>query len=191
MSGTLWLIVEGKVDGEIVKAILKHRYPQVSIRILKPTGAQPSVSRLAKQIDQLIRQALAEPKRGDCIAVLHDADLQTRPHKNERQDYQHIETVCKKYARQVKHVIAYDEIESWLLADTTFCTWLGTKPQNWDEKSKPSETLINLLDKAGKPKWREDNWIKILENLDGTGDKFSSSLQSALKHLENAPCTRR
>ncbi|MCX6049786.1 MAG: hypothetical protein NT075_32195 [Chloroflexi bacterium] len=94
MAGTIWLIVEGQNDGDIAKAILKCKYPQVRISPLYPTGQNPNLSRLAVQIEKLIQQALGNRKPGDCIAVLHDADQLTRPF--DRADYQRIRQVCIK-----------------------------------------------------------------------------------------------
>lgn len=188
MSGTLWLIVEGVMDGAIVREIVKRRYPQVRVSVSEPVGGQPGVSRLAQQIETLIQQALKRKRKGDCIAVLHDEDMLVRPH--DRGDYQRIETVCTKYAADVVRVPAKDAIESWLLADEGFCKWLNVKPRNHDNKRKPKDTLISLLDKAGKAKYREENAAVLFRHLDGTGDKLSKSLDDALKHLIDAPCTR-
>jgi hypothetical protein len=188
VSGTIWLIAEAYSDAEIVKAILKRRYPQVRVKATWPTGSKPNVSRLASQIEELISQAIKDKKSGDCIAVLHDADLQTRP--DGRQDYDKIKQICKKYKNEVMLVIAHDEIESWLLADEGFCSWLETAPGNWDNRAKPSEMLNNLLDKAKKPRFREPNLNRILIHIDGTGDEFSPSMKQALQHLEGAVCVR-
>jgi hypothetical protein len=172
-----------------VAAILKRRYPRVRVQSLRPTGKKPNLSRLAQQIERLIQQALVNREASDCIAVLHDLDQFTRPNLKDRADYDHIKAVCSRYRKDVVLVVAWDEIEAWLLADPGLCAWLGIKPSNWDEARKPSEDIANFLDKAGKPKYREGNLSRILAQLDGTGDQFSPSLKAALAHLDDAPCT--
>lgn len=189
MSGTIWLICESKKDFHIVEAILKKRYPQVTVEPLFPRGGKSNLSRLTHQLERLIKDALEHHETGDCIVVLHDLDIQTRPH--DRADYQRIEQICTNHRRYVTRIEAMDEIEAWLLADTGFCEWLtNTRPQNWDERKKPSVTLDTLLNEAKKPKFTIENMPKILLALDGTGDKHSPSLRKALEHLKDAPCTR-
>jgi hypothetical protein len=145
MASTIWLIPEGQNEPEIVAAILRKKYPQVRVRPLYPPGKKDthSLSRLAKHIELLIEQALENRQRGDCIAVLHDADLLSRP--GGRADYDHIRQVCRRYADEVRLVLAKDEIESWLLADAGFCKWLGTAPKNCDSEIRPSKRLEYLL----------------------------------------------
>jgi hypothetical protein len=186
MAGTIWLIVEGQNDGDIVKAILKCQYPQARVSPLYPTSQAPNLSRLAAQIKKLIQQAIANRKPGDCIAVLHDADQLTRP--TDRSDYERIEQVCKQYSQDVRLILAKDEIESWLLGDTGFCQWLQIKAQNCDELKQPSLQLASLLDRAEKPKYRLNNLSKLLRYLNG--NSYSPSLQAALRYLENAPCIK-
>jgi hypothetical protein len=183
---TLWLIHEGQNDVEVAKAILKHHAPHIKVVPILPTGNNPNLARLSRQIKILIEGAIQKRQKGDCIVVLHDADKLTRPHN--RQDYEHIQQVCISHRRDVYLVIAHDEIEAWLLADEGFCRWLGTKPRNWDEQAKPSVTLINLLDKAGKSRYALENLPKLLIYVDGTGAKYSPSLKEALDHLKTAPC---
>jgi len=186
MASTIWLIIEGQNDGDIVRAILKCKYPQVRVSPLFPTGQAPNLSRLAAQIDKLIQQALVNRKPGDCIAVLHDADHLSRP--TGRDDYKRIKNVCEQHRQDVHLVLAKDEIESWLLADTGFCQWLKIEAKNWDEIKQPSLRLASLLDKTGKPRYRLNNLSKLLSYLDG--NSHSPSLQVALGYLENAPCIK-
>jgi hypothetical protein len=149
MAGTIWLIIEGQNDAEIVEAIVKHHYPHVHVEPLFPFGKNPNLSRLAAQIERLIKQALDNRQSGDCIAVLHDADLLSQPH--DRAAYDHIQKACKRYRKDIRLVLAKDEIEAWLLADAGLCKWLQIKAQNCDEMKQPSLHLAALLDKAGKP----------------------------------------
>lgn len=183
MSGTIHLIVEDKTDGDVVRAILKAKQINVKIRHLNPTK-QGGISQLAKEIEQLIENAIALKKKRDCIVVLHDADLQTQDNRN---DYEKIKSICnnKKY---VVHIQAVDEIESWMLADEGLCKWLEIKPKNWDKQRKPSDNLKSLVNKKTKRGYSGANRAKVLEKLDGTGDKYSPSMRAAINHLENAPC---
>lgn len=189
MSGTIHLIVEGQNDADIVKAILRKKYPNVRVSPLYPPG-NPSLAQLAKHIEKLIRQAISNRKRGDCIAVLHDKDLLS---DTERNHHSYIEKICQQYSKDVKHIQAADEIESWLLADSGLCLWLSQsnrfKPDNWDNKRKPSEELASRLKRSGV-EYRIQNLSKILRYIEGDGDQHSPSLQKALTHLHNAPCTK-
>lgn len=185
---TIWLIVEGKKDGDIVRSILKKRYPHIRVRVLEPTGHSPSVSRLAAQVETLLRVAIQRRDQGDCIAILHDADTISRPHN--RQDYERIAEAHRRHVGQVKLVIAKDEIESWLLADEGLAGWLLKRAGNYDEREKPSEILNGWLDSAGKPKFRLENLLEILSHMNGTGDRHSPSLRDALALLDGAPCAR-
>src|SRR5688572_28717415 len=136
MISTLWLIVEGQMDFAVAKAIVHKHYPQLRMKELIPTGKPPNLSRLSAQLNDLIRQALDYYREGDCIAVLHDTDLLTRPHH--RKDYENIRDVCRQYKDKVYLVKAVDELESWLLADRGLCQWLGIKPRNCDTLAQPS-----------------------------------------------------
>lgn len=185
MSRTIYIIVEGRTDGEIVKSLLRRRYPKLRVVPIKPTGSKPNLSRLAEQIEELIKSALAERDNRDCVAVLHDADIHVQP---DRSAYEHIQKICEQHTPHVKLVIAYDEIEAWLLADSGLCGWLGQTPRNYDSERQPSLILRSWLDKAGKPKYREENLPRILKNMEGDGDKFSPSMREALGHLQDAPC---
>lgn len=187
MSGTLYIIVEGRTDGEIVASLLARRYPKLRVVPIKPIGSKPNLSRLVEQIEELIKTALAKRGKRDCVAVLHDADTQVQP---DRAAYERIQKICEQHALYVKLVVAYDEIEAWLLADSGLCKWLGQTPRNYDGERQPSLILRSWLDKAGKPKYREENLPRILNNLEADGYKFSPSMQAALKHLEDAPCIR-
>jgi hypothetical protein len=186
MSGTIWLIVEGQNESAIVRAILRHHYPEVHIERLSPPGGNPNLSRLAAKIESLINIALGNRKPGDCIAVIHDADLQTNPH--DRANYERIRQVCEQYKRDVRLVIAKDEIEAWLLADAGLGGWLKIKVQNCDEMQKPSDVLKSHLDKAGKPTYRLENLSKLLRYVNGVTS--SPTLQRELDYLVNAPCTK-
>jgi hypothetical protein len=187
VSGTIWLIVEGRTDGEIVRSLLRRRYPKLRVVPIKPTGSKPNLSRLAEQIEELIKSALAERDSRDCVAVLHDADIQVQP---DRASYERIQKICEQHAPHVKLVIAHDEIEAWLLADSGLCEWLSQTPRNCDGERQPSLILRSWLDKAGKPRYREENLPRILNNTQGDGDKFSPSMREAIEHLKNAPCIR-
>lgn len=186
MSGRLWLIVEGQYDGDIVRAILsKHPdYHELAkrVEVIKPTGGTPNLSRLAAQLEKLIRSI--QKQKNDCIAVLHDQDANAEPHR--RQHYDKIQQVCRRHP-QVVEVIAKDELEAWLLADGGLCDWLGIKVQNWEGKTKPSEKLASLINEKFRLAYPGD-LSKILPHLDGTGFITSKSLRAALEHLEAAPC---
>ena len=188
MSGTIYLIMESEKDVDVVRAILKARNITVRVEPLYPTGRKEiGVSRLAKELERLIAEAIAERQPGNCIAVLHDADeFEQVPHRG---DYQRIQSICQKHRREVVPIIADDELESWLLADEGICRWLGIKAENQDSRQKPKEYLNSLVkDKTGK-RYQGANRSKVLDHIDG--NTHSPSLQQALKHLDNAPCVER
>lgn len=186
MSGTIWLIVEGQNDTEIVKAIIRHHYPHVRVKALFPLERNRNLSKLAVQIERLIKQALDNRESGDCIAVIHDADLQSNPHN--RADYERIQQVCERYKKDVRLVIAKDEIEAWLLADAGLFTWLKIPVRNCDEMRQPSLALAGHLDKAGKPTYRLENLSKIFRYLNGVTS--CPTLRRELEYLAGTPCVR-
>ena len=182
---TIHLMVEDENDGIAVRKILKKKGFKVNIKIYKPAGGSGGISRLAKQLERLIASAKAERKQNDCIAVMHDQDDQNQ--QNYRDDYHLIKKICAK--ERVKLVIARDELEAWFLADTSLCQWLEITPRNWDEQKKPSDELRSLLAKK-KMKYQGRSREEVFNHLDGSGDKFSNSMQEALTHLKDAPCIR-
>jgi hypothetical protein len=182
MSPSIWLIAEDLTDAEIVD----RRGLSIRVRLLTPEGNARGIFVLAAQLEKLIRRAIQGKKTGDCIAVLHDADIYTQP---DRTAYERIRATCQRYQDTVALIVVYDEIESWLLADEGLCRWLGVRPQNCDSQAKPSDRLRTLLQRK-RMKWQGRDRQKVLEQIDGTGDRLSPSMQTALSHLEDAPCTR-
>ncbi len=188
MSGGIHLIVEDQTDAEVVRAMLKARKIRVQVHPLIPTGASGGVSRLARQLEQLIQTALRKRQTGDCIAVLNDADEMS---ETNRSSHNQIKATCRKYPRDVVLIVASDEIEAWLLADEGLCRWLSENPRNAStNERKPSERLERAVkNKTGK-KYSGRTRAQVLEKLDGTGERYNRSLQKALTHLHNAPCVR-
>lgn len=188
MGGTIWLIVEDDTDAEVVKAILHAKGVTVNVNHRTPSSKTPGISQLAKEIDKLIRSVISIKHSNDCIAVLHDADEQVEP---ERQLYEKIRIACEQCKKHVVHVIAKDEIEAWLLADEGLCRWLDIKAKNCDEQRKPSGELKRLVQQKRRPlKYQGPDRAKVLEHLDGSGDKYSPSMREALEHLQDAPCVK-
>ncbi|MCB9451402.1 MAG: hypothetical protein H6672_08170 [Anaerolineaceae bacterium] len=186
MSGIIWLITEDESDFKVVQALLAAYGYRVTVKWKRLTGGSGGISRLVDQVDRLIQTALVEKGKNDCIAVLHDADI----HKeSERSKYEAIKKICTK--RKVKHIVAYDELESWLLADAGVSRWLGIKHENWDSRRKPKDDLNRLMkDKIGH-KYQGAYKKCVLDELKkDTANNKSPSLKKALQHLDNAPCTR-
>jgi len=186
MSGTIWLITEDESDKVIVEALVRKKGFDIQVARLKLTGGSGGVDRLAHQLERLIRDAKDMKKPNDCIVVLHDADIHMQ--QSNRQTYEQIRRICKD--NKVTLILARDEIEAWLLADSGICKWLGIRPRNHDEETKPKDKLNSLLDQKHNMKYRERNQEKILAHLNGDGDTHSPSMQEALQHLEDAPCTK-
>jgi hypothetical protein len=177
---TIWLIVEAHTDYEVMRAIFKAKGITTPLRYKMP-NKQGGISRLAKELETIIEAILPTIAKGDCIAVLHDADEFSQP---DRTHYEHIAQICEQYKKYVTRVIARDEIESWLLADGKLWAWLGGKgkPKNWDETKQPSNELESLLGKRNM-KWQGKYRQQVLDHLDGTGDQHSPSMQAAAQHL--------
>ena len=185
MSKTIWLIAEDKSDRQILEAILQAKDISITVRIREPDGKTGGVSRLAYQLESLIKTVHEQKSEDDCIVVLHDTDHKTRTH--DRKDYEQIEEICARYA-DVVHIVARDEIESWLLADAGLCKWLNINHRNWDEQRKPSVELDRALKRAGKNRYQSRYLAEILKQIDGTGDQYSPSMQLAFQVLKDAGC---
>lgn len=186
LTSTIYLIVEDKTDGEVVKTIIRKRSIPVRIEVRFPSGGSGGISRLAAQLERLIETAKAEKTKHDCVTVLHDLDIHQQ--QINRQSYEHIEKTCRD--KGVKLVIAHDEIESWLLADSAMCGWLKIEPRSWDNERKPKRALIRLLKKEKGINYESPARKKVFDHLDGTGDRFSQSMQDAVKKLYDAPCMK-
>lgn len=183
MSGTIWLITEDESDAQAVQALLNAHGFQIRIHALTLTGGKGGISRLTAQLERLIKTAMAQKGKNDCIAVLHDADLYKEP---DRSKYDAIESICRQYT--VKHIVAHDELEAWLLADVGVSQWLGIPHKNWDTQKEPSAELNWLLKRAKGMKYRGRSRQAVLRHL--MGENHSPSLKNALHHLDNAPCVR-
>lgn len=183
MSGTIWLIAEDENDIKVVKAILSKRQIHVRVEWVQLTGGSGGIGRLRNQLEKLIKTAFELKSPQDCIAVLHDADIHKQPN---REVYNQIAQLCKKH--KVKHVVANDELESWLLSDSGIANWLKIKHENWDTRKSPSDELHSRMQKEYKLKYQGRGRNEVLEHLEG--NILSPSFQAALAHLENAPCAK-
>lgn len=183
MSSSIWLITEDENDVKIIRAILRKLTINVQVMWLEIEGGSGGISRLRNQLPNLIKPAKQRKAPRDCIAVLHDLDSHKQP---ERRIYDEIQEICK--VQQVKYITASDEIESWLLSDAGIAAWLEIKPENWDERKSPSESLNALLNRVHKINYRGRYREQVLTHLDG--NILSPSFNKALKHLENAPCVK-
>ncbi len=182
----MWLIVEDENDGTVIEALLQAKKFGIQVRVLKPTGRSGGISRLEKELKRLIQTALESRRSGDCVAVLHDADLRTQ---QDRAIYDRIRAQCAKHKQDVALIVAQDELESWLLADSGICKWLGIKPKNWDEQAWPSHTITEYLRKKDKGlRYEGRGRAELLKHVTGTGDKFSPSMAKAVKFLNKTSC---
>jgi hypothetical protein len=187
VSRTIYLIVEDETDAEVVRAILAKKNSSLRISHLKPAGNSGGLSRLAEDLEKLIKTAIQKRKKGDCIAVLHDADLQTQQN---RKAYDEIKKICQKYQQYVRLILAVDEIESWLLADEGLCAYLGEKPRNCDMETRPSDRLKTSVHRKTQKHYQGKTRSQVLSNVDGTGDKHSPSMQKAIAALIEADCLK-
>jgi hypothetical protein len=183
MSGTIWLITEDENDYKELEAIRAKKQINVKIKWRELSGGSGGVSRLRDQLESLIKTAIKEKSKQDCIAVLHDRDIHKQP---ARQIYDEIKRICEKY--KVKQIPADDELESWLLSDAGLAKWLGIKHNKRDGEKEPSAKLRNLLHTKYNLKYQGRYRDEVLKHLDG--NIISPSFREALKHLENAPCVK-
>jgi hypothetical protein len=187
MSLTIHLITESKKDEsdvQVVRALIKKRGLDIKIQPVEVSGGSGGISRLAEQLETLIKIALLKRKPGDCVAVLHDTDEQTQ---SARTAYNRIKAICKKYQADVTRVVARQAVESWLLADAGLCQWLETKPKPHDKTPKPKDVLNSLLQRK-RMKWQGPDRGKVLDHVDGSGDQCSPSMKRAVAHLEESSC---
>lgn len=181
MGGKIYLITEDETDAKVIQQIIYKRGFDTKVVSL---GRTRGISRLLAQLPLLIATAKSAKTDQDCIAVLNDLDSQ----QPDRKIYNEIARICRE--QRVAHIVAHDELEAWLLADSGVCQWLNIKPKNWDEQPKSKEALQNLTEKKQKRRFQERDRDQILAQLTGNGDKHSPSMSKAVKHLDNAPCTR-
>lgn len=185
MSGKIYLIVEDETDADAVRALLKRKGFSVSVVPIRIPGKTGGVSRVSSQIDKLITDAKKLLSANDCLVVLCDADVHTDPQQSHQK---RIADACKKH--NVKYIPAHDSVESWFLADSGVCDWLGKKPKNWDEQAKPKEELDRWLKDKQKSRYESGGRQQVIQHLKGDGDTHSPSLREALKNLDGAPCVR-
>ena len=183
MSGTIWLLVEDETDAKTVETLLRKKGFNIPINRLGGGG----ISKLAKELPNLIDTAKKRKGKNDCIVVLHDLDSEEAYQHPE--PYQKIKDTCYRERKEIKHIVASDKIESWLLADAGICKWLGIQERNWDDAKESKKELERLLRAKGirnQGAYR----AKVLEHLNGDGDVRSPSMREALQHLEDAPCAK-
>jgi hypothetical protein len=162
------------------------------VKWIAPKGSTGGISGLADQLEELILTA-KQFKAGehgspnDCIVVLYDADEHTQP---DRTIHKQIEEICGRFSGEVIPLVAYDELEAWLLADDKLRKWLGIKPRNWDYKKRPSAELKRLLMDKKHIKYQVRYRDEVLKHLDGTCVERSPSLKDVFKRLKDAPCVK-
>lgn len=180
MSVKIWLIAEDPSDAEIVKTILKAKKNSCEVRLANDVkSGRGGITRLVEELDLLIQSIKLQKNKRDFIVVLYDEDK----HEPNRDPYNKIKTICEAYKSDVIPIIARDAIESWLLADEGICKWLEIPQKSWDEVVKPKNELISLLNKKKKLKYQGRGIDKVLEKVNGTGDKVSESMKKATAHL--------
>jgi hypothetical protein len=125
-------MTEDPTDFQVVQALLKAK--GLVLRVKRIGDDQGGITRLADQLEGLIQETLKIKPSEDCIAVLYDADESTEV---KQQAHQKIQQICERYRQQVVLIVAKDEIESWLLADTGLCTWLEVRAKIEMERKSP------------------------------------------------------
>jgi hypothetical protein len=182
MSGRIWLITEDENDSKIVRAIIQKLKLPIQVKWVSPSGRTPGLSRLAAELNQLIAGARKLRSGNDCIVVLHDADLHRQTN---RKNYDSIRTICE--AEGVKLIVAYDELEAWLLSDSGICAWLNETVKTWNGDRWPSDHLRSVMHSRYKMRYPRD-LDKLLRHLNADGT--NQSFRDALAELRQAPCVR-
>ena len=192
MTGRLLLICEDREDSNVIQALIYAKGYKTKVEWQRLTGGSGGIDRLKEQLIDLLTVVIKKRTKRDCVAVFHDADIQTHPLKKQK-IHDEIDRICQsdQYKADVYLIVPKDELESWLLADEGFCKWLSDKKaENWDGQPNPSKELNRRhKDKTGHDfggVYRQ----KALPHLNGTGEKLSPSLAKALRLLKDAPCTR-
>lgn len=188
VKGRIYLFCEDKTDGIVIQKLLVAKGFNIDVQIRPPTGGKGGISRLARDLPRLIASERPNVKKFGkraCMVVLHDADWTTDP---DGENQKKIKEICTK--EKIKLIVANDELESWLLADSRVSKWLGQKARNFDNDKRSSDTLNKWLKDANKP--RLDGYMKeqIASRAKGDGDKFSPSMKAAIEQLKNAPCSK-
>ena len=182
MRRRIYLITESQNDIKVAKAFLETRTSTFQIVPRTKSDNPGGISRLAIELKTTLESAMREAKRGDCIIVLHDDDLHTQP---DRQHYDKIRQICQQHKGAI-HLVAKDEIEAWLLADSGVCAWLGVKPQNRDGDRRPSDDLNTLVKKKTGKDHTGTTRDEVLKHV--SGECLSPSFQAAIAHLDTPAC---
>lgn len=180
MNKVLGLICEDKTDYDVFKVILSKRYP--SLTIVYRNTTQTGINRLVEELETLVRDLQKKYSHLSCIAVLHDADELSEPN---REKYERLKAKCEKL--KAIELVAHDELEAWLLADSGVCQWLGLQARNVDNERKPKEMLIRAL-KNKNLSYQGSNRQKVNEQIAGDGDERSPSMKKALVDLQKHNC---
>ena len=186
MTGKIWLVVEDRNDGAIIKKILIQRNIQSKVEVRQPSSG--GISRLAQELDGILQFIRKRMSRGDCVLVIHDHDELTRPLG--RQDYDLIADICKQNPDIAVEVIARDELEAWLLADSGVCHWLGRKPEKADGLRRPSDKLHGLIQEKTKAEFGGRYRDQLVANIAGDGDAHSPSMREAFAELDGLDCVK-
>ncbi len=184
---TLHLLCEGESDFLILRAIFAQRLPAARVRWHAPPGnvTNRNIGQLAAKLPETVALARAMMASEDCIVVLVDADIAS----GERgQAHQRIADYCAQQPDLVL-IEARDCIESWLLADSGACQWLGIKPRNADHDSAPKKTIEQARKQRDKKfRYTLKTLGTLCDKLQGDGDTHSPSMQAARQALKHAHC---
>ncbi len=191
VKGRIYLFCEDITDGIVVQKLIQAKGLTADVEIRTPSGGKRGITHLAKDLRRLIASARPELKKlgkRSCLAVLHDADLTTDPRGHSQQA---IKQIC--FAENVKLVVAYDELEAWLLADSGVRAWLNrpkSDARSHDGDKRPSSKLNQWLKRANKPSLDNQMKEQTASHANGDGDSFSPSMKAALQQLLDAPCAK-
>lgn len=189
MTATVWLISEDPSDSEVVRLILEKKSIAARVEPVLIPNNRTGIFNLVRNdtLITLIETTLSQMQPQDCLAVLIDAEFE-KP-RNHRKDQKRIAEICAQYSERVALILAIQEIEAWLLADSGICAYLEEQAANHDPRPSPKEYLKGLLWHKKRRKWSGADRRIVTQLLIGDGDQFSPSMRKALhklqEHLDN------
>ncbi|MFN8418235.1 MAG: hypothetical protein U0528_03160 [Anaerolineae bacterium] len=170
-------------DSEVVRLILEKKSIAARVEPVLIPSNRTGIFNLVRNdtLITLIETTLSQMQPQDCLAVLIDAEFE-KPRKD-RKDHKRIAEICAQYSERVALILAIQEIEAWLLADSGICAYLGEQAANHDHRPSPKEYLEGLLRHKKRRRWSGADRRMVMQQLVGDGDQHSPSMGKALRKL--------
>lgn len=176
------LIVEDDSDGQACRVLADRLGLPVTLDWL-PANGVGNIKRRGVQLIGLARDRIPEGR--GCVAVLLDRDgkdvTRAEPHRT-------IRRLCRQAGAPL--LLAVESLEAWLLADAGCADWLGVgRPANADSLPQPKKDVERAYYQKTHRSYTRRARRLLADHANGSAAGHSLSLQSALAHLGNSPCT--